>query len=103
MTVTQVWRPCRSRQSDSPVLLSRRRVRAHAGESPEVAAESSTTARVRIELAASWDASLSYGVLEQDAEAPAPIFVGRDTLLDSIVNAFSEPERRGDLSGCRGG
>src|ERR1700744_2229751 len=60
-------------------------------------------------LISTWDAALTYDVLRPGggatpANVPQPVFVGREELLGSLVNAISEPDRRGTylISGYRG-
>ena len=66
---------------------------------------------IKIRLTSNWDAALIYDLLE-DSETPGdsipesaePVFVGREELLGSIVNAIGQPDRRGTflVSGYRG-
>jgi hypothetical protein len=55
-----------------------------------------------VELIPSWDAALTYDIL--DADDGGPVFVGREDLLGPLVNAIGEPDRRGTylVSGYRG-
>lgn len=60
--------------------------------------------RVTMRLARTWDASLSYDLLDHEAPPEAAVFVGRDELLGPIVSAIGHPDRRGTylVSGYRG-
>jgi len=68
---------------------------------------------VKLKLVAGWDAALTYDALRKRSEdGPSdrhrtdgdPVFVGREELLGSLVDAISEPDRRGTylVSGYRG-
>ncbi|MBW2443513.1 MAG: SEL1-like repeat protein [Deltaproteobacteria bacterium] len=72
---------------------------------------SSEQNEVKIKLIPSWDAALIYDLLESPATKDdgvqrmvKPVFVGREELLGSMVNAISQPDRRGTflISGYRG-
>jgi hypothetical protein len=56
-----------------------------------------------LQLAAGWDAALTYDVLDEPP-AERPVFVGREDLLGSLVNAIGQPDRRGTylVAGYRG-
>jgi TPR repeat protein len=56
-----------------------------------------------LQLEPGWDAALTYDVLD-GAPAERPVFVGREDLLGSLVNAISQPDRRGTylVAGYRG-
>lgn len=56
-------------------------------------------------LVRGWDAALTYGSIQVEAkDGEGPFFVGRETLLGSLVEAISEPDLRGTylISGYRG-
>jgi TPR repeat protein len=59
---------------------------------------------VNIALRPTWDASLTYDLLDQPSSDDGPVFVGRDELLGPLVNAIGQPDRRGTylVSGYRG-
>jgi AAA ATPase domain len=67
-----------------------------------------TASPVAVALARTWDASLTYDLLdtEKDAERAdgVPVFVGREELLGTLVNAVGRSDRRGTylVSGYRG-
>jgi hypothetical protein len=56
-----------------------------------------------LRLEPGWDAALTYDVLDAEP-VERPVFVGREDLLGSLVNAISQPDRRGTylVSGYRG-
>ena len=56
-------------------------------------------------LVRGWDAALTYSSIHAVAkDGEGPFFVGRETLLGSLVQAISQPELRGTylISGYRG-
>ena len=60
---------------------------------------------VSVPLQPTWDASLTYDLLEGDPDSlPRGIFVGREGLVDPLVHAISQPQQRGTylISGFRG-
>jgi hypothetical protein len=59
---------------------------------------------VKIALRPTWDASLTYDLLDQPSSDDGPVFVGREELLGPLVNAIGQPDRRGTylVSGYRG-
>lgn len=82
---------------------------------PAPASSNGSVPTTSLPLIPEWDAALTYDVLRPDDEdAPAnkdapsdelkPVFVGREELLGSLVNAISKPDRRGTylISGYRG-
>jgi TPR repeat protein len=75
---------------------------------PDIAgAESQARApfTVTVKLKPSWDATLTYDLLEKDHRpGDEPVFVGREDQLGPLVNAIGRPDRRGTylISGYRG-
>ena len=59
---------------------------------------------VALPLVAGWDAALTYDVLRGGDGEGAAVFVGREDLVGSLVNAIGQPDRRGTylVSGYRG-
>jgi hypothetical protein len=66
---------------------------------------------VRLKVRTEWDGAVTYGRIQRAAgewgvaePGPPPVFVGRRDLLQTLVGALRQPERRGTvlLSGYRG-
>jgi hypothetical protein len=60
---------------------------------------------IALPLVRGWDAALTYSSInEEPTPGEGPFFVGRETLLGSLVEAISEPDLRGTylISGYRG-
>jgi hypothetical protein len=63
------------------------------------------TLGVSVRLQPTWDASLTYDLLDGEPESgPQAVFVGRETLVGPLVNALAQPQQRGTylISGYRG-
>jgi hypothetical protein len=61
-----------------------------------------TASSTKLHLVDGWDATLTYDALRSDDSSA--VFVGRDELVGTLVNAISQPDRRGTylISGYRG-
>ena len=72
---------------------------------PEISSAMDSESTLRIPLKRSWDASLSYDLLDNpENSVPRGIFVGRESLVGPLVNALTQPYQRGTylVSGYRG-
>jgi AAA ATPase domain len=75
------------------------------GQARSIVAASAAPFKVEIPLKSSWDAPLTYSVLDKPTPDPdAPVFVGREKLLGPLVSAIGQPGRGGTylISGYRG-